>query len=198
MVQNKFVMPSWDEVYSLASDLSEKVRRGFSPDVVVGIARGGLVPARLLADLLGVSSMLTVGVAFYKDIARRERQPKITQALPSHIAGKHLLVVDDVADTGKSLELVVGELKMAQRDVRTATLYWKPWAEFNPDFYAKETDAWIIFPWERMETLRKIAGSALVSGKSLKDVEDKLVSAGMESSLAQSLAKQVAREGLRP
>ena len=197
MVQTKFIMPSWDEVCSLAFDLSEKVRSAFSPDVVVGIARGGLVPARLLVDLLGVSTMLTVGVAFYKDIARREKQPRITQALPFHIAGRHLLVVDDVVDTGKSLELIVGELKKAQHEVRTATLYRKPWAEFNPDFYSKETDAWIIFPWERMETLRKIAGSALSSGKTLKDVEDQLVSAGMESSLAQSLVKQVAREGLR-
>ncbi len=194
MVQTKFIMPSWEEVCSLAFELSQKVRRGFSPDTVIGVVRGGLVPARLLADSLEVSTMLTVGVSFYKDIAQREKQPRITQALPFHMSGEHLLVVDDVADTGKSLELVLSELKKAKRDARTATLYKKPWVEFNPDFYVRQTDAWIIFPWERMETVRKIAGHTLSPGKSLKDIEDQLVSHGMELSIAQSLVKHVARE----
>jgi len=197
MAQTRFIMPSWDEVCSLVCDLSERVHKEFTPDVIVGISRGGLIPSRLLADLLGVSTLLTVGVAFYKDIARRENQPRITQALPSHITGQHLLVVDDVADTGKSLELIVGELKKVQHDIRTATLYRKPWVQFKPDFYAKETDSWIIFPWERMETLRKIVGGAPSSSKNSKEVEDQLVSAGIERSVAQNLVREV-KEGLKP
>jgi len=190
----RFIIPSWDEVCNLATSLAEQIRGRFAPDVIVGVARGGLIPARLMSDFLNVSTLLTVGVAFYADIDKRGKEPRITQALPSHITGKNLLVVDDVADTGRSLEVVVAELRKHQLDIRTATLYRKPWVEFKPDFYAKETDAWIVFPWERRETVRKIAGRVAGAGKNFQEVEDQLVSAGMKRPLAHDLVKAIARE----
>ena len=190
-------MPSWDEVCNLADELAEQIRKKFAPDVILGVARGGLIPARLISDFLNVPTLLTVGVAFYTDIGRTGKQPRITQPLPSHITGKHILVVDDVADTGRSLEVVVAELKKDQLDLRTATLYQKPWVEFKPDFYAKETDAWIVFPWEHRETVRKIVGRVASACKDLKEVEDQLVSAGMKRPLAHSLVKHAAEEGSR-
>ncbi len=194
----RFVMPSWHDVCRQAKVLAGRIRRSFFPEVILGVARGGLIPARLMADFLDVSTLLTVGVAFYADIGRTEKQPRITQALPSGTLGRRVLVVDDVADTGKSLEAVVTELRKHDLDIRTATLYRKPWAEFNPDFFAEETDAWIIFPWEHRETARKIIHGIVSEGKSLKEAEEQLVSAGMGRRRAHRLVRQVTEEASSP
>ncbi|WP_243666043.1 phosphoribosyltransferase [Vulcanisaeta sp. JCM 16159] len=73
-----------------------------------------------------------------------------------------MLVVDDVTDTGKTLAVARDILRFyGAREVRTATLYVKPWSKIKPDYYVGTTDKWILFPWEVGEVIRsQVQGSS--------------------------------------
>ena len=69
----------------------------------------------------------------------------------SVVPGSRLLVVDDVFDTGRTAEAVVGRLAACKADLRVATVYWKPAAnltKMKPDYYVRATDEWVVFPHE--------------------------------------------------
>ncbi len=158
--QLRFLTPTWSEIEELCMDIAEEIAGdGYEPDVVVGVLRGGVVPAKLVADYLGVERMAVMEVKFYAGIGVRREEPVVTQPLTERLAGLRVLIVDDVADTGKTLAHVVNYVSLyGPAEVRTATLYVKPWARVRPDYYGEETDAWIIFPWEKMETVRELVG----------------------------------------
>jgi hypoxanthine phosphoribosyltransferase len=181
MAENlKLLAPSWDQLYSLLTDLARSIRAQYRPEVIIGVARGGLIPARIAADLLDAPTIGIIGVAFYEDVGRRMRSPIITQPLCIPVEKKRVLVIDDIADTGESLALVVSEVRGRAEEMRTATIYRKPWARFIPDFSARETDAWVVFPWELRETIEKIGRRLLDSGKTLQEAGDGLALAGID------------------
>jgi len=155
----KFEAPSWDEIYELLLSLAKRIREtGHLPEVIVGVSRGGWPPARVMSDLLENQNLANMKVVFYKDIGVRNRAPVITQPVTSEVTGKRVLVVDDVADSGLSLREVSKHLKRkGARDIKVCTIYLKPKSVFTPDFYARKTTKWVIFPWERLETLRLIS-----------------------------------------
>jgi len=155
----KFEAPSWDEIYELLLSLAKRIREtGHLPEVIVGVSRGGWPPARVMSDLLENQNLANMKVVFYKDIGVRNRAPVITQPVTSEVTGKRVLVVDDVADSGLSLREVSKHLKRkGARDIKVCTIYLKPRSVFTPDFYARKTTKWVIFPWERLETLRLIS-----------------------------------------
>lgn len=153
----KFLSPSWDEIYDLSVKLARKIKeRGIKIDTIIAVARGGLVPARIISDLLDVMDIEMVQCVFYKDIESRAEEPMILRPVSSNLKGKSVLVVDDVADTGGTLNKIIEHVKEAgASSVYVATLYVKPWNKADVDFSIVETDAWIVFPWERAETIRK-------------------------------------------
>ncbi len=155
----KYLAPSWDEIYDLMIDLTEKVRASaFNPDVIVGVSRGGWPPARIISDLLSNAHVANIRVEFYKDIGVRSRKPQITQPVTSDVRHRRVLVVDDVADTGLSLRAVMSHVRRkGAADARACTIYYKPHSIFLPDYYAKKTSSWVVFPWERLETIRLIS-----------------------------------------
>lgn len=122
---------------------------GERPDIVIAIARGGLVPAGALAYALGTKAAGTLNVEFYTDVHETLDEPVVLEPMldTSALAGKTLLVVDDVADSGRTLALVTDLLSGHGAQVRTAVLYTKPRSVIRPDFSWRETDLWITFPW---------------------------------------------------
>ncbi len=154
----RFLPVSWRDVEEGCLRIAEQIRRdGENIDLIVGVLRGGWVPARLLSDYLGVDRIGVVEVKFYRGVGDRAERPVITQPLVVEARGKTVLVVDDVADTGKTLNTVTDFLSLyGPRKILTATIYVKPWSIIRPDYYAYETDAWIIFPWDRAETIEEL------------------------------------------
>ena len=152
-----FKAPSWDNIESITVELYNLVRKdGYSPDIIAGISRGGLVPARIISDLfLSQSKKPTLAImqiGFYSGIGKTEKEPIIYQDLPGHIHGRKILLIDDVADSGVSLDFALKYLNMKKpMEVRIGTLYYKPWSMIKPHYYVEETDSWIIFPHERYE-----------------------------------------------
>ncbi len=143
-----FEIPSWDQTYSLLLELANSVKKsGFNPDIIVGISRGGLIPARILSDLLEITKLANIAVEFYVGVAKTKLKPVITQPVSVSVENKKVLIVDDLADTGKSLSLVNSHLiAKGASEIKTATIFYKPWSSIVPHYYQKETQSWIVFP----------------------------------------------------
>lgn len=169
----EYLRLSWRDIEEQCIKLAEEIkRRGINFDLIVGLARGGLVPARVLCDLLNYEELYTVGVKFYTGIAETGEEPRIIHPVQIDITAKRVLLVDDIADTGQSLILAKKHLEENRaREVAVATLVKKPQSEFTPDFFVRETGAWVIFPWEVREAARMIASKH--SGEELKNVLEK-------------------------
>jgi len=191
----KFEVPTWNQIYNMLLSQAKKIRQsGFKPDIVIGIARGGWIPARVLSDLLETPDLATVRVEFYLGVAETKKEPVLTQGVSAVVTGKKVLIVDDVADTGKSLKLAREHvLQQGAVEIRTATVYRKPWSIIKPDYYETETSCWVVFPWETKETIRKIVEKH--GDKNAIDVETaKLVKAGLPKQLAERFLKEVFEE----
>jgi len=190
----EFEVPTWNQIYAMLLSQAEKIHQsGFKADIDVGITRGGWVPARVLSDLLGIRDLATLGVEFYLGVAETRNEPVLTQRVSAAVNGKKVLLVDDVADTGKSLHLAKAHvLRQGATEVRIATLYYKPLSETKPDYYEKETRRWVVFPWETKETIRKIVDKHRESVINLETA--KLVKAGLPKQQAERLLKEVFEE----
>lgn len=141
---------TWDLFGRAARALAgQVVASGWLPDVVVAVARGGLVPGGAVAYALGSKGVGTLNVEFYTDIGRTLDDPRVLPPfMDTHdLGGSRVLVVDDVADSGRTLELVLRMLAGHGAEVRSAVLYSKPRSIVRPDYAWRETDRWITFPW---------------------------------------------------
>lgn len=195
--QLEFSFSSWNQVYRLLIELGDAIKKsGFEPDVIVGVSRGGWVPARILSDLLDNPQLVNVSVEFYVGIGETRNEPVLTQPVSFPVKDKKVLVVDDIADTGKSLKLVNTHLReQGASEVRTATVYYKPWSITVPDYYMKETKRWIVFPWERKESIQKIVEKLRKGGRTVEHIKDKLISSGLNRELAEHFIKETQSEG---
>src|SRR5262245_42690495 len=141
---------SWDDLGRGARDLAEQVAAdGYSPDLILGIARGGLLVAGALAYALGVKNTFTMNVEFYTGVDERLPVPMLLPPVPDlvNLHDSRMLIADDVADTGQTLALVKGFCAGQVGEVRVAVLYEKPRSIVTCEYVWKRTDLWIDFPW---------------------------------------------------
>lgn len=131
---------------------------GWMPDLIVAIARGGMLPAGAISYALGVKANGAINVEFYTGVGKTMAEPEILEPYMdiSSLEGKRVLIVDDVADSGKTLKLIMDLIAKeglsmgsdsAKVDARSATIYLKPTSVIKPDYVFKQTDKWINFPW---------------------------------------------------
>ena len=122
---------------------------GYVPDMILAIARGGLLIAGALGYALSVKNLYTMNVEFYTGVDERLEMPMILPPVPDLIDVQHakVLIADDVADTGKTLRLVQEFCVGKVAEVRTAVLYEKPRSIVQCEYVWKHTDLWIEFPW---------------------------------------------------
>jgi len=189
----EFEIPTWEKIYELLLDLANRIRKAvFKPDVIVGIARGGWPPARIMSDLLENSELANVKTEFYLGVAETKGEPVITQPVSVSVEDKRVLVVDDVADTGRSLRLVRLHLKgQGAADVKIATIYYKPWSIVTPDWYERRTNHWIIFPWERKETVRNVVKRFKSEGKTVEEAKETLIRHGLDRKLVERFLEEI-------
>jgi uncharacterized protein len=147
---------TWDDVGSAVEELAAQIEAAhFTPDAVLALARGGLPAAGALAYALGVKNMATLNVEFYTGIDERLDEPLLLPPVPdlSLLRTDRVLIVDDVADTGRTLALARDFCAEHVADVRTAVLYEKPQSVVRSDFVWRRTDKWINFPWSTPATV---------------------------------------------
>ena len=181
----KFEVLSWEETFSKTRELFGKIiESGFKPDIIVGIARGGWIPARLLADYFRSKNTANIKVEGYHQIGDLQTEPKITQDLNYPVENQKILIVDDIADSGESLEIVKnGLLQKNAKEIKIATLYYKNRSKVIPDYYIFETDAWVIFSWEYYETISELYAKWKGEGLTKPEIIEKLIQVGIPSNL---------------
>jgi hypoxanthine phosphoribosyltransferase len=149
----KKVYLSWTDIDNLVScELVPRLQDG-KFDVVIAITRGGIVPGGIIAEQLGIQQILVASVDFYEDTEHDLDWPVFMQfPADSFLRGKQVLIVDDVWYRGKETLSVTERVEQAGGYPTSAVLHYKPhFSHFKdkaPDFYAAETQDWIIYPWE--------------------------------------------------
>lgn len=189
----EFYAPSWSKLYKDIFILSEKIKsKGYKPDIIVAIARGGWVVGRILSDLLDQPNVTDMHIKFYTDIAETLREPIIVETIGKDVSNKKVLLVDDVSDTGSSLKKAYSYIKESNpSDIKVATVYVKPWTEFIPDFYTRIIDKWIIYPYEINEAVSKIVKKLSSEGKEKEEIEKKLLSVGIKKWQLEKIMKDI-------
>ena len=184
----QYEVPTWNQIYDMLLGQGQKIQSdGYKPDIIVGIARGGLVPSRILADLLETRDFAIITIEYYVGIGQRSKEPILKQCLHTQLPDKKVLLVDDVSDGGRSLQLAKKHLQeQGAKEIRIATVYCKPGTITMPDYFEKETNHWIVFPWEAKETMAKIIQKAEGKRAINKEIAN-LVKAGLPGQLAEKL-----------
>ncbi|MCL4365257.1 MAG: hypothetical protein M1569_00100 [Candidatus Marsarchaeota archaeon] len=155
MRNRKFVNCSLNSLEEYSRILSGRIIAGNGkPDAIVYIERGGMVIGRLLSDALGVKRVAGINASYYRGIGKKAHSVSVGEVPRLGRKGGYLLLVDDIADTGKTLKKV--SARIARRHggkVLTCTVFYKPRSEVRPDFYVKEigNDRWIVFEYEKRE-----------------------------------------------
>jgi hypoxanthine phosphoribosyltransferase len=194
MEQIDFAAPSWNYIYGLLVDLAADIKKSsFKPDIILGVSRGGWIPARVLSDLLDNSNLANIRVEFYSSIYQTTEKPVITQPVSIPVNDKKILVVDDVVDSGASLRLVHSTISEKAIQIKSAVIYVKPWTNFHPDYYSSHTDSWIIFPWELAETIRNLINKGDQTETDLHPIEAELVKAGVNATIATKILNFASR-----
>ncbi|WP_022881638.1 phosphoribosyltransferase [Gryllotalpicola ginsengisoli] len=154
----------WPEFGEVSRWLGKQVLdSGFTPEVVIAIARGGLLLAGSISYAMGVKACGALNVEFYTEMEKTLPEPVVLPPMldGGALAGKRVLLVDDVSDSGRTLHLVRELLAEMGAEVRTVCLYVKPRTILRPDFVWRETDAWIAFPWSALPPVNAGADTAV-------------------------------------
>ncbi|PIR59143.1 MAG: phosphoribosyltransferase [Candidatus Pacebacteria bacterium CG10_big_fil_rev_8_21_14_0_10_56_10] len=173
---------SWNQlgsdVYALAKQLLDDDSRF---DRLIALAKGGLAPARALADFLKIDQLSSIQVEFYTGIGQRGQTPVITQSLPVQIKGERVLVFDDIVDSGKTFALASSYLTAhGAAEISTAALIVKPWTKHRPDYAVHTTEAWVIMPNEVRETIELLSQSWREKGDSTASIKRQLRKIGFD------------------
>ncbi|RLE49668.1 MAG: phosphoribosyltransferase [Candidatus Methanomethylicota archaeon] len=165
-----------EDVYNMTKKLASKIKAaGFKPDTIVGLARGGWIPARLMCDFLGVVDLISLKVEHWIETGKTKDEAIIKYPVKlDHLAGKKVLLLDDITDTGKSL--MVSKRYVEQfnpAEVKTATMQFIVTSKFKPDFYAEEVRewTWFIYPWNYFEDTTTLV-QRLMADKELWTLEE--------------------------
>ena len=141
---------SWQAFGDASRELAKIIAAdGFEPDLILSIARGGLFLAASLGYALAVKNLHVMNVEFYDGVGTTLDMPVMLPPVPSAVdfSAKKVLIADDVADSGHTMELVHTFIKDHVEYVRTAVIYEKPQSLIKCDYVWKRTDRWINFPW---------------------------------------------------
>ena len=157
MPKVKCKLVAWEEVVNWAYQLSQKIlESGWRPDIIVAIARGGFVPARLLCDFMDIHGLLSIQIVHWGRAAEITTEAHVKYPYQLDLSGKRVLIVDDICDTGDSL--IVAKKYIVENwkpdEVKLATLQWiSPVAKITPDYYVDEVKdwTWYQYPWTRLE-----------------------------------------------
>jgi len=162
----KCEMRSWENVYDVSRKLAEKIKKsGYQPDIIIGLARGGWVPARNLCDFLGVKDLVSLKMEHWGITATPDGEAKVKFPLKIDLTGKRVLVVDDCSDTGKSLveaKKYIKTLKPRVVKIATMQIFDTTPADGIPDFWVERIPwVWVMYPWNMNEDLINLISQLL-------------------------------------
>jgi len=138
---------TWDDVMELCKELALAIHEEFNPDLIVGVAKGGVIPGVIISSLLRKDFVPV-------SLSRRHRDrvvhslPQVLVPLSPEVEGHSVLIVDETSATGETFQMAVREAqRKGARRVKTAALY-VPRAGYMPNWFALQTDALVMKPWD--------------------------------------------------
>jgi uncharacterized protein len=160
---------TWSDADRWAGTLSDRIRAsGRLPGTIVALTRGGWVPARLVADRLGIHRLVSLRAQHWGVTARPSGKAELTEGLSGPVDGHDVLVIDDITDTGESLALATEHIRQAgARRLESAAFLHIAHSKFKPDYFAEEIErdhwVWVVFPWNYWEDVAALGARALAA-----------------------------------
>ena len=148
---------SFDDVVDMCQTICTKIEKENDLEVcnIIGLSRGGLIPATILAQMLNVSNVYSIGLKSYAEDGSYNTRLKTPETY-QHLTRTNIkninkcegsvLVVDDISDQGITMMHVSNKYKL--KNQRCVSLFIKHTSCFIPRYYCKSTNEWIVFPWE--------------------------------------------------
>ncbi len=176
----KATFVSWKNIEDWTKGIMKMaVEDNYSPDIIIGIARGGLVPARMVADYLFIKDLLTIKTEHWGLTATMDGKAILKGKLNYDIKDKKVLVVDDITDTGESMQISYDYIKsLNPKEVKTASMLYVNGSKYRPDYYgiglSKEEWAWFIFPWNVYEDTYNLSKKFMDHAMTFEDIEEEL------------------------
>ncbi|MBP1928724.1 hypoxanthine phosphoribosyltransferase [Methanolinea mesophila] len=156
---------TWQDSYEMARTLAGMVKEDcYAPDIVIAVGRGGYVPARVVCDFMLQDMLTSFKMEHWGSAAREKPEVRVRFPIAVDIRGQKVLVVDDVTDSGETLQYAIKYLQgFSPREIRTAVLQHKSGSVFRPDYFAREEKEWrwIIYPWAVHEDVVGFCGRIL-------------------------------------
>ncbi len=156
---------TWEQFGAASRELAQQVADdGYEPEIILAIARGGLLIAGALGYALSVKNLYTMNVEYYTGVDERLEVPMILPPTPEliDVERARVLIADDVADTGHTLALVKEFCTGKVAEVRSAVLYEKPRSVVRCEYVWRHTDLWVNFPWSDKAPIAAPAGVSAV------------------------------------
>ena len=153
IIQQNSTGIQWNICNSLINILADKIQAsGIKFDLIIGISKGGLIPAVMIGHKLGIKSFLCVGASHYEG-NKQKKEVEIhqfpTEELKKFNKDANILLIDEIIDSGETVNIVIKKLKdVGFVNIVVATICYRNYAKIKPDFWAEEVKTWIIFPWE--------------------------------------------------
>lgn len=139
---------TWEVFGELSRALAVNVARSYDPELIIGIAKAGVIPGAVISSVLR-RDFFSMKITRHSGMEEVTEQPRLLTAAPPQARGKRVLIVDEICTTGETLRMAIAAVRAVRAaDIRTATSFVKS-GHYKPDFYAVETDATVIFPWDR-------------------------------------------------
>lgn len=171
----KAKLVSWNDIENWCDDLRDSIIESYEPNVIIGLARGGLVPARILSDKMWIKDLVSIKTEHWGITATKDGSAVLKTETNLNLSGKNVLIVDDITDTGESMRIAYDYVKSLNPKVlKTATMLHISRSAFVPDFYSREIKedewAWFIFPWNVYEDLDNLLGRSLVVPSDIDEI----------------------------
>ncbi|PMP73929.1 MAG: hypothetical protein C0180_05475 [Aciduliprofundum sp.] len=155
--KKRYVLLSFQAMKKHSKNLSREIMsKAGKPDAIVYIERGGMVIGRLMSDYLGVKDLYGIRASYYTDEGMPSTHVTVGDISLNIKVNNYILLVDDISDTGKTIEAVIEKLKKYTENIKVCTIAYKPHSVVKPDFYSYivDNDTWVVFEYEEEETRR--------------------------------------------
>lgn len=152
---NTYKYLTWKDFENCCYCLNQKFALdNYTPEIIIGLSRGGVIPARILSDILNNFDLYFIDVKLYDGTKKKDNIVIRSDVDLSLIKDKKAVIVDDIYDSGTTIKSVVSYLKSKEfNNISTATLYAREGLNEYPNYYSKivKRKDWIVFPWEKNE-----------------------------------------------
>lgn len=175
----KFQYISWLKLHELCFGLLKRIKeKNIEFDRIVCVSRGGLVVARIFSDFLNLP-ISNFTIVSYVSVGKTGT-PKIIEALAADIKNEKILLIDEIVDHGTTLKKALSYLgKFKPKSITSLVPVIKPWTKLKPDFWALETDKWVVFAYEVRETINDLVKIWRKEDVEEKEMKERLVKIGL-------------------